>query len=162
MVLKLNSVTPAVPLSSSSLELPSLRPHVRFRVAVRYTRSRTKVLHGFSGVLRSTKENLLMQNYSGLSLNLNNCEYRALDNKSMKFGTQSLSYRILAKRSSQGKLVEGQALATSLLDPCPCSLGKPQGCNLQSWNFINTNVVGHGSDNDGDFIFLYNVITTWS
>jgi hypothetical protein len=48
----------AVPPATSFLKLPSLGAHIWLSVAVRHTRSLTKVLHGLTGVLGSSQEDL--------------------------------------------------------------------------------------------------------
>lgn len=58
--LSLDPKTSAVSLSSGSLKLPSLCSYIWLGVAVRNTRSWTKVLHGFTSILWSPKENLSM------------------------------------------------------------------------------------------------------
>lgn len=63
-------------------------------------------------------------------------------------------YRVLSKRRSKSKLVEGQAFSPGLQDPCPSSLCEPQSRHLDGWNFMYPLIVGYRADNNRNVIFL--------
>lgn len=56
-LLDLFFIAAATPTASCPLEFSALRPHVRFRVGVRYTWCRTKVFHALASLTRSLHQN---------------------------------------------------------------------------------------------------------
>ena len=63
-------------------------------------------------------------------------------------------YRVLSQRSSESKLVKGQAFTTSFLNTSSGSLREPQGSNFDSWNLVYPQIIGYSSNQDSNLIFL--------
>lgn len=68
-----------------------------------------------------------------------------------------IQYRVLSKWSPESQLIECQAFAPSLLNPCPGCLCELQSTHLQFWNFISPNIVGNSSHKDNSLIALINM-----
>ena len=72
------------------------------------------------------------------------------------------NYRVLSKRSSESKLIESQALSTSLLNPSPSSLGEPECSDLESWDLSDANIVGDSPDEHSNLVLMALHIPTQS
>lgn len=67
---------------------------------------------------------------------------------------KTVTYSILPKRSSESKLVEGEALSASLQDPCPSCLREPKSRHLDSRYIIYPLIIRHCPDNHGYLVIL--------
>jgi len=68
------------------------------------------------------------------------------------------TYRVLSQRSPESQLIKCQAFTACLLNSCTGSLCKPECCNFQWWNFINTNIIGYRPHHHCNLIFLQRLI----
>ncbi len=64
------------------------------------------------------------------------------------------AYRVLPKRSTESKLVEGEALAASIDNPCPSRLREPQGSNLHFRNLLDPLVISDCTNNHSNVVLL--------
>jgi hypothetical protein len=62
--------------------------------------------------------------------------------------------RVLSKRSTEGELVKGKALATSIDYPSPRRLGEPERGHLHRRHLVDPLVVGDGAHDHSDLVSL--------
>lgn len=64
-------------------------------------------------------------------------------------------YRVLSKRSTEGELVKGKALATGIDNPGPRRLGEPERGHLHCRYLVDPLVIGDGAHDHGDLVRLH-------
>jgi hypothetical protein len=72
----------------------------------------------------------------------------------------SKTYTVGSSWSPQGKLVKGQNLSSTLQDAGTSCFGEAKSYYLQSWHFIQSNVVCNSPDNNSVLVFLRVVKTS--